>query len=101
MGISVKNLTPAITSYGSLFSFIITDDNDCKWFLSINQQTGDMAVFDWHFYLQSPTGHELDLKTDVFPKVDGSCGFDLDSAWDILMLMGIIKHDGVPRKTAA
>tara|TARA_Y100000356_G_C11219506_1_gene268253 strand:- start:671 stop:1006 length:336 start_codon:yes stop_codon:yes gene_type:complete len=100
MGISVKPFAPAITINGSLFSFNITDDNDCKWFLSITQQVGD-GVHDWHFYLQSPTGHEWDLKTDRFPKTDGSCGFDLDSAWDVLMLMGILKHDGVPRKTAA
>ena len=100
MGISVKNLTPAITNYGSLFSFNITDDNGGKWFLSITQQTGD-GVFDWHFYLQSPTGHEWDLKTDVFPRTDGSCGFCLDSAWDVLMLMSVIKHDGLSRKTAA
>ena len=111
MGISVKNLTPAITTKGTLFSFHVTDDNGGKWFLSITQQLNDYAfssdrkkfgkVADWHFYLQSPTGHEWDLETDVFPRRDGSCGFDLDSAWDVLMLMGIIKHDGVSRKTAA
>ena len=99
-GISVKPLTPAITTKGSLFSFNITDDNGGKWFLSITQRTGDY-VYDWHFYLQSPTGHEWDVNTDTFPRVDGSCGFDLDSAWDVLMLMSIIKHDGVSRKTAA
>jgi len=102
MGISVKPFAPAITINGSLFSFNITDDNGGKWFLSITQhiQTRRRNL-DWHFYLQSPTGHEWDLETNTFPRTDGSCGFDLDSAWDVLMLMGILKHDGVPRKTAA
>ena len=100
MGISVKNLTPSITYYGSIFSFLITDDKGGEWNLSVTQQTNDQ-VFNWVFYLKSPTGHEWDHKSDIFPRVDGSCGFDLDSPWDVLMLMGILKHDGVSRKKAA
>ena len=101
MGISVKNLAPAIIDgTGSFFSFKVTDDCDREWFLSITQQIGD-GVFDWHFYLQSPSGEEFDLKTDVFPRRENAAGFNLESAWDVLMLMGIIKHDGVSRKTAA
>ena len=111
MGISVKQFAPAITNYGSQFNFHITDDNGGRWFLSITQQLNDYAfssdrkkfrkLADWNFNLQSPTGDKWDLETDIFPRRKGACGFCLDDAFDILMLMGVIKHDGVFRKAAA